>query len=79
MVNGIVLLATQGRIAGESVVWTVPMVLECWRALLEYLAASLGADNVIPQAEVLVQKQRGFGNPLITVLTLYFVRTMCST
>jgi hypothetical protein len=37
----------QVSVTAEGIVRTMPMILESWRALLEDLAATVGAKNVV--------------------------------
>jgi hypothetical protein len=43
-------------VSGEGVVWTVPVGLKGWRPFLKYSAAALGAEDVVSETEVFVQK-----------------------
>ena len=54
VIDGIMFMKAERRVAGERVVRTMPVVLECRRALLEDLAAALWTQDVVAQAEVLV-------------------------
>ena len=54
MVDGVVLLLSQGCVAGERVVRTMPVVLEFRRTFLEDLTAALWAEDVVAKAKVLV-------------------------
>ena len=48
------LLMGEEGVACEGVVGTVPVVVEGFRSFLEHLTASLWADDVVSEAEVLV-------------------------
>jgi hypothetical protein len=61
MIDSVVFLSAEGCVACECVVWTMPVVLESWRALLKDLTAALGADDIIskaPHLDVLPLLQR---------------------
>ena len=51
------LLVGEECVGGERVVGTVPVVFECFRALLEYLFTSLWANDVVSKAEILMEKE----------------------
>jgi hypothetical protein len=55
----------------------MPVILEGRRALLEDLAAALGTKDVVSEAEVFVEEERGLGDPLGAVLALYLVGSVC--
>lgn len=74
VIESIVLLLRESRIAVESVVWAVPVRVEVRRALLKDLIATMRADNVVSQAEVLVQHKSAFWHPLETVLAANIAR-----
>ena len=57
VVDGVVLLEAEGCVTGKGIVWTMPVVLECWGTLLEDLPAPLRAENVVSETEVLVKEK----------------------
>lgn len=69
-------LACRG-VTMRAVVRAMPMRLPFRRGLFEDLGA-VRAEDVISEAEVLVQHHCSFGNPLVAVITLLFVSTMCA-
>ena len=76
MVERIVFLVGEWSVAGESIVRTMPVVLESLGSFLENLTAALWAQDVVAKAKVLVQEERGLRNPLVAVLALNFVGAM---
>ena len=49
------------------------MILKFLRALLEDLTTALWTEDIIPEAEIFVEEEGGFEDPLVAVLALDFV------
>lgn len=59
-------------VAVARVMWAMPVILPLGRGFDEDVVA-LWAEDVVPEAEVLMQKKSAFGNILLAVLALDFV------
>lgn len=68
-----VFLVAEGCVSRESVVGAVPVGFVCFGSLLEYLAAALGAEDVVSEAKVFVEEEGAFGDDLLAVFADYFV------
>ena len=59
-----------GGVPSESIVWTVPVGLEGWRSFLEHGATALGAEDIVSETKILVQKEGRGGDPLVAIFAL---------
>ena len=75
MLVGIMVNMSFGAISMSGIMGAVPVCMPFWRGLLKDKVA-FWAEDIVPQAKILMKEECSFGDPSMTILALNFIRML---